>query len=97
MPENYTPDRYKDLLAPAREIYQGIKDQTAAATVKAEEATQHEENAGTAKEAAQTAAEEAIASAQAAEDVFRNAGNSCLSMDPSTKKMKIHLNVSESE
>jgi len=89
------PDPYEDLLADARQIYQDCRDQATAATVKAGEAAQHESNAVAAQNAAAASAVAAAASAQEARNTFQLAGDTSFSIDSTTKKVTMHMTVSE--
>lgn len=89
------PDPYEDLLADARQIYQDCRDQATTATVKASEAAQHESNAVAAQNAAAASATAAAASAQEARNTFQLAGDTSFSIDSTTKKVTMHMTVSE--
>lgn len=91
------PDPYGDLLVEANRIYQECRNQAAISTAEASEAAQHEANAVTAKVNAQDAAEDAAESAVHAGNVFQIIGDASFPVDPVTRKVKLHLDIMESE
>ena len=66
-----------------------------AAAGSASEAAQRKTEADTAKTAAQAAQTAAEAAAQQASNTFQIAGDTSLSVDPTTKKVTLHVTVSE--
>lgn len=90
-----TPDPYQDLIAAARQILQSVIDQAVVASTKAGEAGQHESQAKVYRDAAESFAEDAATSAQTAANTFQIAGDASFSIDPDTKKVVMHLTVSE--
>ena len=78
------PDPYASYLDAARAIYSETSE-------KEIEAAQHEAAAATAQAAAEAAAEDAAESAQEAANVFQIAGDVSVSMNPTTRKLTLHI------
>ena len=91
------PDPYEDMLIEANRIYQNCQNQAAVSTAEANEAAQHERNAVTAKTNAQSAAEDAAESAVHAGNVFQIIGDTSFTVDPVTRKVQAHFDITESE
>ena len=81
------PDPYASYLDAARAIYSETSE-------KEIEAAQHEAAAATAQAAAEAAAEDAAESAQEAANVFQIAGDVSVSMNPTTRKLTLHITES---